>query len=64
MSPDKATEKPLNPSEVDVEAASPKPSTNAEDELEKDFITVKKLALIVLAVALAMFLVALVSFLS
>lgn len=61
MSSDKANDKPLDHPEVDVEKASPKPSINTEDESEKDFLTGKKLALVVLAAALATFLVALVS---
>ena len=61
MSSDKATDKPLDPPEVDVEKASPRHSIHAEDESDKDFVTGKKLALVVLAAALATFLVALVS---
>lgn len=61
MSSNTDTEKPVDPVEVDIEKASPKTTENAEDELDKDFLTGKKLALVILAAALAMFLVALVS---
>jgi MFS family permease len=53
------TEKSLDPPEVDIEKAPANPSENAVDEAEKDFLTGKKLALVILAAALAMFLVAL-----
>jgi MFS family permease len=53
------TKKPVDSPDVDVEKASPIPSEKAEDESDKDFLTGKKLALIVIAAALAMFLVAL-----
>jgi len=53
------TQKPLDTPEVDIEKAPAKPSDNAADEAEKDFLTGKKLALVILAAALAMFLVAL-----
>ncbi len=53
------TGKSLNPPEVDVEKVSPNPSENVGDDSDKDFLTGKKLALVILAAALAMFLVAL-----
>jgi MFS family permease len=59
MSSHKDTNKSLDPAVVDIERASPKPPVNADEESEKDFLTGKKLALVILAAALAMFLVAL-----
>jgi MFS family permease len=59
MASNTGTEKPFDFPDVDVEKASPKPSEKAEDESDKDFLTGKKLALVVIAAALAMFLVAL-----
>jgi MFS family permease len=59
MASNMSTEKPVDFPDVDVEKASPKPSEKAEDESDKDFLTGKKLALVIIAAALAMFLVAL-----
>jgi MFS family permease len=53
------TEKTVDQPEADVEKATPKLLENAEEESDNDFLTGKKLVLVILAAALAMFLVAL-----
>lgn len=59
MAPNTSTEKPRNSLEVDIEKACPAPVESTTDDSDDDFLTGKKLALIILAAALAMFLVAL-----
>jgi MFS family permease len=62
MSSSAPAAKPLDPPEVDIEKASrnpPDPSIEDPDDSDANFLTGRKLALVILAAALAMFLVAL-----